>query len=216
MELLSRRERERNRKEQEMIDAAEILFTEKGFEKTSMDAVAKAAEYTKRTLYQYFSGKEDLFFAVSLRSYEQLKEYMHREIRRDASGWEKLNQACQGFYRFYREQPGRFFLMNQIGRVNRDTPDSPFRQRWLKSDAELFNATADLIREGRADGSIRSSDDGTPDEYTVSFLLTAFFQLYALTGEAYIHHFGLPADEFIGKCLFNIIEPLKKERDPEK
>lgn len=44
--------------------AARTLFLERGYEATSMDAVAAAAPVSKRTLYQHFPGKADLFGAV--------------------------------------------------------------------------------------------------------------------------------------------------------
>ena len=44
--------------------AARRLFLERGYEGTSMDAVAAAAPVSKRTLYQHFPGKADLFAAV--------------------------------------------------------------------------------------------------------------------------------------------------------
>ena len=47
---LSRRERERLVRESEIIAAAEKLFIVKGFDNTTMDEIAKAAEFTKRTV----------------------------------------------------------------------------------------------------------------------------------------------------------------------
>ncbi|MFG1201942.1 MULTISPECIES: TetR/AcrR family transcriptional regulator [Xanthobacter] len=44
--------------------AARRLFLERGYEGTSMDAVAAAAPVSKRTLYQHFPGKAELFAAV--------------------------------------------------------------------------------------------------------------------------------------------------------
>jgi len=52
------------RKAAAILDAAKHLFLERGYAGTSMDAVAAAAPVSKRTLYQYFPGKEDLFGAV--------------------------------------------------------------------------------------------------------------------------------------------------------
>jgi AcrR family transcriptional regulator len=49
---------------EDLIDAAEELFTANGFHATSLDAVAVAAGYTKGAVYSNFSSKEDLFFAV--------------------------------------------------------------------------------------------------------------------------------------------------------
>jgi AcrR family transcriptional regulator len=59
----SRAERQAQTRE-DLIDAAEELFTANGFHATSLDAVAIAAGYTKGAVYSNFSSKEDLFFAV--------------------------------------------------------------------------------------------------------------------------------------------------------
>jgi AcrR family transcriptional regulator len=55
----------------DLIDAAEALFTSNGFHATSLDAVAVAAGYTKGAVYSNFSSKEDLFFAVYERRVER-------------------------------------------------------------------------------------------------------------------------------------------------
>ncbi|NVJ97837.1 MAG: TetR/AcrR family transcriptional regulator [Alphaproteobacteria bacterium] len=44
-----------------IIDAASMLFLEKGFDGTSMDEVAKRAGVSKQTVYSHFSSKEQLF-----------------------------------------------------------------------------------------------------------------------------------------------------------
>jgi AcrR family transcriptional regulator len=59
----TRAERQAQTRE-DLIDAAEELFTANGFHATSLDAVAIAAGYTKGAVYSNFSSKEDLFFAV--------------------------------------------------------------------------------------------------------------------------------------------------------
>ena len=48
----------------ELIAAADRMFTRTGFHATSVDAVADAAGYTKGAVYSNFESKEDLFFAV--------------------------------------------------------------------------------------------------------------------------------------------------------
>ncbi len=48
----------------QIIAAAADVFFEKGFSRTSMDDVLSAVGGSKRTLYQYFPSKEELFTAV--------------------------------------------------------------------------------------------------------------------------------------------------------
>ncbi len=67
MDQLSRREREKQQRESEIVSAAERVFYLKGYNDASMDEIAREAEFAKGTIYQYFTGKEDLYFAVTLK-----------------------------------------------------------------------------------------------------------------------------------------------------
>lgn len=49
----------------QFLQAAKLEFLENGYEATSMDAVAKRAGTTKRTLYAYFSNKEALYHDIA-------------------------------------------------------------------------------------------------------------------------------------------------------
>ena len=52
------------RTREDLVDAAERLFTASGFHATTVDAIAADAGYTKGAVYSNFASKEDLFFAV--------------------------------------------------------------------------------------------------------------------------------------------------------
>jgi AcrR family transcriptional regulator len=56
-----RRERDRQRREDEILDAAEGLFAERGFQGTAMSSIAKRADLATGTLYLYFRSKEELY-----------------------------------------------------------------------------------------------------------------------------------------------------------
>ncbi len=58
------RQRRKQARPQELLDAALELFVEKGFAATRTDEVAQRAGVSKGTLYLYFPSKEDLFKAV--------------------------------------------------------------------------------------------------------------------------------------------------------
>lgn len=61
--LLTRSERQA-RTHEELLDAAQAAFTERGFHATSVAEIALAAGYTKGAVYANFSGKTELFLAV--------------------------------------------------------------------------------------------------------------------------------------------------------
>ncbi len=58
------RQRRKEARPQELLDAALALFVEKGFAATRTDEVAQRAGVAKGTLYLYYPSKEDLFKAA--------------------------------------------------------------------------------------------------------------------------------------------------------
>ncbi len=61
--MLGVREQKKQQTRKAIIDAAIRLFTEKGFEQTSMSELARAAGVGKGTIYGYFKAKEEIFLA---------------------------------------------------------------------------------------------------------------------------------------------------------
>jgi AcrR family transcriptional regulator len=64
------RERTRRAVQAELIDIAQGLFVERGYEATTIDVIAAEAGMSKRTFFRYFDSKEDLV----LGKYDQLGE----------------------------------------------------------------------------------------------------------------------------------------------
>ena len=60
-----RRRRKVDRTRADLLDAAERVFSAKGFEGASVDDVATEAGYTKGAVYAHFGSKRDLFLAVA-------------------------------------------------------------------------------------------------------------------------------------------------------
>lgn len=60
--------------------AAGRLFLQYGIEKTTMDDIAREAEYSKATLYAYFKNKDDIFHYVVLKAMELLHEKIKKVL----------------------------------------------------------------------------------------------------------------------------------------
>jgi TetR/AcrR family transcriptional regulator of autoinduction and epiphytic fitness len=72
-------------KHQAILDAAINEFYEKGFEGSSMDAIAREANVSKATVYKHFSSKEELFFALAgilLERFEESFKYEYNQNKR--------------------------------------------------------------------------------------------------------------------------------------
>ncbi len=95
--LARRREKEKDRRRFDIIEAARAVFLARGYAGASMDDIAREAGITKPTVYSYFRTKDGLYYTLTLPVIERLhgdmaamrdkmdrKEYMSgREIFRD-------------------------------------------------------------------------------------------------------------------------------------
>ncbi len=72
MGIQERKEREKERRRQQIIVAAKKVFSDKGFNKATMEDIATEAELSPGTLYLYFKNKEELYASLSLRILQYL------------------------------------------------------------------------------------------------------------------------------------------------
>ena len=104
MGIHERKERERERRRQQIIVAAKRVFSEKGFTRATMEDIAHEAELSPGTLYLYFKNKDELYASLSLRilhymliRLEHLNNDNHADIEARISG---LKEAMYDVYEF--------------------------------------------------------------------------------------------------------------------
>jgi AcrR family transcriptional regulator len=67
MGIQERKERERERRRQDIMVAARRVFNTRGYEKATMEDIAREVELSPGTLYLYFKNKDDLYASLNLR-----------------------------------------------------------------------------------------------------------------------------------------------------
>lgn len=100
MGIAERKEREKEKRRQEILKAAEKVFFSKGFENSTMDDIADGAELSKGTLYLYFKSKEDLHMAVARKAIALLNSITEKVRESGGNALEKLllmGRACIDF-----------------------------------------------------------------------------------------------------------------------
>ncbi len=84
-------------REQQMLDAAVDVFSDRGFHETSMDAIAAKAEISKPMLYLYYGSKDELFAACIQREGLRFVEALAPAGDPGLSPREQLRRASRGF-----------------------------------------------------------------------------------------------------------------------
>jgi AcrR family transcriptional regulator len=80
----TKREEQRERTREDLLDAARVLFARHGFHGASVDQVAEAAGFTKGAVYSNFNSKEELFLALLERQLDRSVAQLERLLERHA------------------------------------------------------------------------------------------------------------------------------------
>lgn len=207
MSTLSRKDRERLQRQTEILDAAEKIFARDGFEHASMNEIAKESEFTKRTLYQYFEDKNDLYLSVALRLYTNMSNNMKSQKLKGKNGFEKLKESFKDYYTFYKENESKFRIIYDIGNV-RKVSDNPKIEEFLKIDQYMFKHLYELVTEGQKDGSILYKSDAMTITSSVIFLFTGFLNQLTISGNNYANHLDITTDDLFSNVLDLICSSL--------
>jgi len=81
MGTLTRKQREVHQRELMLLDVARKMLVEQGYAGLNMDRLAEATEYSKGTIYQHFSTKEDLVTALASQTMERRTVLFERAVK---------------------------------------------------------------------------------------------------------------------------------------
>jgi TetR/AcrR family transcriptional regulator len=182
---LTRRQREKLQRCNDIVNAAQKRFFERGFDCVSMDDIAADLELSKPALYRYFRNKESLYLAVALRGMELLRDNFKTAVVREETGIGKvqayLNALCfdyvpkhANYYRVIsvaREQ--RFMDLYKLGKVDG-------AKEFGNIAFELLMMLVEAIKLGIQDGTTR---EGLDPLQTALFLVVASEAVTNLSSE---------------------------------
>lgn len=166
MSLAKWKEREREQRRNDIIDAARKLFADKDFDEVSMNEIAGEVGLGKSTLYLYFKNKESLYFAVVLRGTRIWAEMVKEEVEKGSTGLEKLILYGNANKEFSNEYPDYFRLLYSPTSIKKQFDmDKMTSSGEFQEVRELFKEIMfigiDSIQKGRDEGEIRPDVDPT-------------------------------------------------------
>ena len=150
MGIQERKEREKERRRQQIIVAAKRVFSEKGFNKSTMEDIASEAELSPGTLYLYFKNKEELYASLSLR----ILQYLHIRVdhvnkETELSSEQKLEKLIEAMYDVYDFDP--LIIINMFHLQSSETLKN-LSPRLMTQIEELsrksIGAISSIFREG--------------------------------------------------------------------
>ncbi len=162
-----RKRREKKRRKETIIDAAERVIFSKGLEHSTMMDIAGEAEVSKGTLYLYFKNKAELNMAIAERGSELLNERMLKVFSGDHSGIKLIRMMGKTYLDFVHSNPGYFnaFANYEALKDANELQNSQIAQVCEENRKEAMSLMVRALQIGMQDGTIRDSYD--PKELAV-------------------------------------------------
>lgn len=166
MGIQERKEREKEHRREEILNAAQKVFFEKGLLLATMDEIAEAAELSKGTLYLYYKSKEDMYLAVMMRGMETLYEMLSSVLSEEEPTIIKIRKMEDIYFRFFQEHRNFFRMLHYFQNPQLHKQVSPeMMDRCNIENQKLWKIATDVFQQGIEEGTIRA--DLNPAECVV-------------------------------------------------
>ncbi|MCK9579768.1 MAG: TetR/AcrR family transcriptional regulator [Methanoregula sp.] len=156
MIVADRKQRKKEQRRTEIVDAAEKLFYKKGFDNVTMDEIADAVEFSKGSLYVYFKNKDSLFFAIVARMHREYFRQFRELLDENASGGEQIRTMIRHLVEYTKDHQEYNDMACTIGPLIWSRMDTEYEQVLAENSMDYNLWLNDAINKGIADGSIRN------------------------------------------------------------
>jgi TetR/AcrR family transcriptional regulator len=215
--LQQRRQEEKTRRREQIIDAAEAVAAEVGITGMTMDQVARHARLSRALLYVYFADRFDLHIAICVRALTLLQRRFKTSVRRHRRGVDQLLACGRTYVDFARRRPVYFEAISLFQAHAPNTAARRPNEDTCKACGNAVHAiTVAALERGVADGSLRR-DMGNPLLVAVTLwgFMHGIVQL-ALTKAEVLREDGLSVKRLIDHGLWLCTRALLPSPQPRR
>lgn len=169
MGVETRRQRDRQDRYDAILDAAEAVFFSKGYERCSMDDIARESRVSRPLLYVYFTDKPAIMRGIMLRAAQALRERFADVLQSLDVGAEQIKALGHAYYRFSVEQPDYFDALTEASSMVHRAADAAIDTELAACAAGTMDLMETALQRGVADGSLNA--ERVSDPMTTAYYL---------------------------------------------
>ncbi|MDP8219728.1 MAG: TetR/AcrR family transcriptional regulator [Candidatus Stygibacter frigidus] len=154
--IVNRKEREYQLRRELIIDVSEQLFYERGYENVTLGDIARAADYTKKTLYSYITGKGELYLEVYCRGLEKRRIVIEEAMDNAETGLDKIKALGTAYFEFFEENPQMLLLVQYFDYrgIEYHKVEKEVVNKFININKEANIKHLEAFKRGIEDGSI--------------------------------------------------------------
>ena len=192
MAVSERKKREYAQRESLIIDTARKLLLEVGYLDLNMDRIAEVTEYSKGTIYQHFSCKEEILVAMFVESAEQSGKFLLRGATMKGSSRERMVAMALGYDLFVGLNPDHFKARLLVQNESILRKASPTLQKKLeRSNQHNMHIVSGVLRDGVTEGHVHLKEEITPEEVAFGLWTGALGAYVLMSSEVNLNALGV-------------------------
>jgi AcrR family transcriptional regulator len=154
--ITERRIEEKERRRNEILDAAETLYAKEGWDAVTMDQIARRARLSRALVYVYFRDKEELLFGIGERAMNELRNRFVAAAAGQVLGMDKVQAIGRAYMSYAYELPHYFDACSRFNQHS-DAADAGTTAGDCSMAGDLaIGEVVKAIEAGKHDGSIRA------------------------------------------------------------
>ncbi len=195
----SRRKAEREARQRFIVEAARGLLAEQSISDISMDDIATAAEYTRRTLYSYFKSRDDIWLRVLLEDMTRRWRLQKQAVSEIEGGLARITAWAETHFAFWKENPHSVLVEQywDFHGIERNRVSAEIFDEFEALNNELAAGLREMFQVGIEDGSLRNdlAVDACISQFVYSLrailgrALSSSYSFTDLDPDLYVRHY---------------------------
>ena len=136
-----------------VVDAALRAFGTRGYDATSLDALAAELGIRKQSILYYFNCKEALLDAAIDEAGEEMIASLERALAGPAHGWDRVDSVVRSVFRLAARRPELLGLLREVSRLG-----PPAATRVTAILGPFIERATGFLEEGMEAGLLRQQD----------------------------------------------------------
>lgn len=193
-----------------ILAAARKLFEKKGINSTTVDDIAKEADYSKSTLYVYFKSKDEILAYIIYEHMIFLKEMLDKYTVSSENFEDSYFEICNGLVKFQESYPVYYDLMlKEIKVTKEDIADKNVYYEIYEAGEMINDIIGRFLKVGIESGYIRKDIEIIPTVFYLWSMISETIRFANNKQEYFKLRLGMEKSDYMdhGFCL--ILKSIK-------
>ena len=149
-------------KQEQILKAAKELFTKYGFKKVSMDEIANETGVTKKTVYSYFSSKEELLKDVIKEELQNIRKIIDKAEKQSYDFFVNIQSVICSVIRYKNESDFFKMLIKESEMFNNEK---------LKDNLKIIDSEIKDYIKSKVEKAVNNKEIVVKDVNIITFLI---------------------------------------------